>query len=380
MAKHIKKILVVNVFGIGDVLFTTPLLRNIKNTYPGCSIVYVANRRAADVLAHNPCVERTIIYERDDFVAALKKSRRRYWLKIVSFVRSIRNEQCDMAFDLSLNSGINFLLWCCGIRNIVGYNYKKRGFFLNQAIPLSGYEGRHVVDYYLALGQAVGLANVSRHQEMPFAFEDQQWAEAFIKTRKLSGGGPVVAFFPGGGASWGKDSYFKQWPVDSYAGLVNKVIEKFSAKVILLGDLKDRALSEKLAQSVAGPVVNLCGDTTILQTGALLAQCDVAVMNDGGPLHIAVAVGARTVSIFGPVSETVYGPYPREGHEVVTHDIMCRPCYRYFRRADCAHVSCLNRISPDDVFEKIVKVLSISPGRAAVRHKSRKQLSSGGGL
>ncbi|MFA5261928.1 MAG: glycosyltransferase family 9 protein, partial [Candidatus Omnitrophota bacterium] len=201
MAQHIKKILVVNIFGIGDVLFTTPLLRNIKNTYPGCSIIYVANRRAADALAHNPCVDRVIIYEQSDFVAALKKSRRRYWLKIVSFVRAIRNEQCDIAFDLSLNSGINFLIWCGGVKNIVGYNYRHRSFFLNQAFPLSGYEDRHVVEYYLALGEAAGVKSVFRHLEMPFAFEDRTWAEEFFRKQGLPGRGPVVAFFPGGGAS-----------------------------------------------------------------------------------------------------------------------------------------------------------------------------------
>jgi ADP-heptose:LPS heptosyltransferase len=158
--------------------------------------------------------------------------------------------------------------------------------------------------------------------------------------------------------------------VASYAGLINKVIEKFSATVILLGDQKDRALSQELAPSVAGPVINLCGATTLLQTAALLTRCDVAVANDGGPLHVAVAAGVRTVSIFGPVNATVYGPYPREGHEVVTHDILCRPCYRYFRRADCAHVSCLSQITPDDVFEKIEKILS-TLGKTNVRDKSR---------
>ncbi|HPB68041.1 MAG TPA: hypothetical protein PKU74_03930, partial [Candidatus Omnitrophota bacterium] len=98
MAPFVKKVLVVNIFGIGDVLFTTPLLRNIKDTYPDCSILYVANRRASEALAQNPCVDRVIIYERSDFVAALKKSRRRYWLKLVSFIQAIRNEQCDIAF------------------------------------------------------------------------------------------------------------------------------------------------------------------------------------------------------------------------------------------------------------------------------------------
>ena len=72
---------------------------------------------------------------------------------------------------------------------------------------------------------------------------------------------------------------------------------------------------------------------------------------------MAVAAGAKTVSLIGPVDENIYGPYPMTGHGVVTKEIACRPCYRKFRRADCDHISCLRQITVDEVFKKVEEIL-----------------------
>jgi len=103
--------------------------------------------------------------------------------------------------------------------------------------------------------------------------------------------------------------------------------------------------------------VKLFGKTSIGQFGALLSKCSLAIVNDGGPLHVAVAVGTRTVSIFGPVDEGVYGPYPNADHRVVKKEIPCRPCYRQFHRAICDHVSCLNDLGVEEVYQEVESAL-----------------------
>ena len=81
------------------------------------------------------------------------------------------------------------------------------------------------------------------------------------------------------------------------------------------------------------------------------------IVNDGGPLHIAVAAGVQTASIFGSVDETVYGPYPIGSHIVIKKEIACRPCYQRFRKAACGHISCLNQITVEEVLERIEEIL-----------------------
>jgi ADP-heptose:LPS heptosyltransferase len=96
----------------------------------------------------------------------------------------------------------------------------------------------------------------------------------------------------------------------------------------------------------------------VRQMAVLMSRCDCVVCNDGGPLHVAVASGARTVSIFGPSDEKAYGPYPGgRGHRTVTGDIECRPCYRNFRLPDCDRLDCLRRLDPRDVFYAVMDTL-----------------------
>jgi ADP-heptose:LPS heptosyltransferase len=163
----------------------------------------------------------------------------------------------------------------------------------------------------------------------------------------------VIGLVPGGGASWGKEAPYKRWPAQKYAKLADKLIEKFSATIILMGDDSERALCTDVSEAMAQRPVMACGETTVSQLAALARACTLMIVNDGGPLHVAVAAGARTASIFGPVDDKVYGPYPSENHIVVTKDLACRPCYRRFRRAHCDHLSCLNELTAEDVLGRI---------------------------
>jgi ADP-heptose:LPS heptosyltransferase len=127
--------------------------------------------------------------------------------------------------------------------------------------------------------------------------------------------------------------------------------------VVLAGGVQDKDLSEHVLFLMANPALDLTGALTLGQSAAVFAKSTVVIANDGGPLHVAVSVGTPTVSIFGPVDEAVYGPYPAEGHRIVCSDIACRPCYRRFRAAKCAHRSCLRDLSVDRVFEAVKEIL-----------------------
>lgn len=352
-----KKILIVNIFGIGDVLFTTPLISNIKSKFPEVFIGYVCNSRAAAVLSNNPKVGKLFIYERDEFSDLYKKSKIQFLKKLNSFFGSIKSEGFDLGMDLSLNGNVSFLMMLAGIKRRIGFNYKNRSPWLTEKIELKGYSGKHVTEYYLSLLEKLDVPVVHRKLEFFPTQDDRAWAEKFLDDRKIAPKDFVVGAIPGGGASWGKDATCKRWPAKQYAILADKMVEKFSAKVILLGDQSEKELCRAVKEAMRSTPLDIAGATTIGQLAALLAKCKLVLVNDGGPLHVAVAAGTRTVSIFGPVDENVYGPYPKENHLVVKKDIACQPCYRRFRMADCPHHNCLNLLNAHEVFEKIKESL-----------------------
>jgi ADP-heptose:LPS heptosyltransferase len=87
---------------------------------------------------------------------------------------------------------------------------------------------------------------------------------------------------------------------------------------------------------------------------ALFGKCRMVICSEGGPLHIAVSQGVKTISIFGPVDEKTHGPYPKsEKNIVLTSDISCRPCYRKFKLPECDTRKCLEDVSVDTVLERI---------------------------
>jgi len=352
-----KRFLIVNIFGIGDVLFTTPLVRNIKENCPDAYIGYVCNKRARTVLDNNPCIDRLFIYERDDYYDAYKESKIGWIKKGIEFYKELKKEQFDVVIDLSLNSYFSFFTWSLGIKERIGFNYKNRSPYLSKKIAIKGFEKKHVTEHYLSLLEKIGIPVLQKKLEVMISEQDQAWTLKSLNQNGINDKDLVVGLVPGGGASWGKDSKYRRWDPKKHAKLADKIIEKFSAKIILLGDQSEFDLGQDVINNMNQKPIDLIGKTTIGQYLALLSKCQLVVVNDGGPLHMAVAAGAKTVSLIGPVDRIVYGPYPPDNHVVITSDIACRPCYRRFRRADCDHVGCLNQITIDEVFSEVAKTL-----------------------
>jgi len=348
-----KKILIVNTFGIGDVLFTTPLISNIKRQYPHISIGYVCNRRTVEILEKNNDVDKVFVYERDEFDAVNKQSKISYFKKIKQFMDEIKNEQFDIVIDVSLNTMTSFLTWVSGIKMRIGLNYKNRSRFLSNKINIKGYEGKHVVDYYLNILQELGVKADDKQLKLVSDEDDMKYADQFIKDLGIKSKKKLIGIVPGGGASWGKDAHIKLWPLEKYAELADKLIEIYDANIILLGDEKERDSCEKMAEMMGNRPFLACSNTNFGRFASLVKKCAFVVLNDGGPLHMAVAAGVRTVSIFGPVDENVYGPYPKDNHVVITKSIACRPCYYRFRRSNCDHISCLRNLDVHEVLDKI---------------------------
>jgi len=344
-----KKILIINPYGIGDVLFTTPVISNLRLAYPQASIAYLANRRTADFLKLNRDLAQVFIYERDEFVGSYQK--------YIELFKGIKQESFDLVFDFSLNSSFGFLTAVCGIKMRVGFDYRGRGGFLTHRVPLQGLEEKHVVEYYLDLLRFVQIPTRAMPMKLDVTPEEAQWAKEWLNKHQIDLFKPLIAVIPGGGASWGKAAKYKRWSATKYAQLIDKIIENFDAAIILLGDSKEKELCLEVASLAHFPLHLAVGETSVLGLAALLIHCKGAIVNDGGPLHVAVAAGVKTVSIFGPVDPLVYGPYPLANHTVVQKQLPCQPCYRRFRMAHCEHISCLGELSVEEVYRKVKNIL-----------------------
>ncbi len=351
------KILFVNPFGIGDVLFTTPLIRPLAEK--GHRIYYWCNERVADILRCNGSVEGVFSLSRGDIKRFFRVSPLKALKRFFGVAAAIRTKAFDLAFDFSLDYRYSLILRLLGVRKIAGFDYKGRGFLLSHKIAVSGFDNEHMVEHYAKLLQFVdSTIKTDGRMELVVTQQQELWANELLRHHGVGTGNVLIGVAPGGGASWGKDAFRKQWPKEYFACLSDILAETGQYKIIIFGSRDDIEVCDYIAETVKKKVINICGRTTLPQLAALLKQCMLLIANDGGLLHMASALGVGTVSIFGPVDEKVYGPYPPSGkHVTVTADVECRPCYKNFRYNPCDERRCLKLVTPAHVLKKVHKVI-----------------------
>lgn len=352
---NVPKILIINPFGIGDVIFSTPLIGALRESYPTSFIGYVCNRRAYEVIKSNPDLNNIYIYEKDDYRTIWQRSRLECSKKIFSFLRSIKREKFNIAIDLSLGYQYSLLLKFIGVRNRLGFNFRNRGRFLTSKIDIEGFDSKHVIEYYLEMLRLLGMDPNSFAAKPKLYLEDADatWANNFLKDNGVDKSDLLIGMMPGCGASWGIDAHARRWGRREFADVGDSLIERRGAKIILLGNSEEISICMDIQKMMRHKVVMACGKTRLGGALGLLNKCNLVITNDGGPLHMAAGIGVKTISIFGPVDERIYGPYPLNSNHIVIfkNDIPCRPCYKKFKYRICNNRICLQSIKPKEVLE-----------------------------
>jgi len=359
MQPKMMRYLIINPFGIGDVLFTTPVVRAIKESAKDTFLGYWCNVRVEEILISNPHIDRIFALSRGDLKSLFATSWAKGMNALLDLGGSIKKEHFDIAIDFSLDHRYAVFCLLLGIRRRVGYDFKKRGCFLSERIPFSGYKDKHVVEYYLDLLKTLGIDSKGKHMELYTGQQSEIWADDFLESHNIKKSDLTIGVAPAGGLSWGKNAYLKYWPKENFAEVSDRLIEDVEAKVVFLGDENDTVWINEIVSLMRNKAVNASGCTSLGSLAALISKCNLLIANDGGPLHMATALGVKSVSLFGPTDEKVYGPYPEsDKHIVISGRVTCRPCYNNFRIKECARENrCLREIEVDEVYSAALRLL-----------------------
>jgi lipopolysaccharide heptosyltransferase II len=364
------KVLIINPFGIGDVIFSTPLVQALRESYPDGFIGYVCNRRAHEVLKSNPNLNKIYIYEKDEYRSAWDRSKISCLKMMRDFFADIRKERFDIVIDLSLSYQYSLISKFIGIRRRLGFNYRNRGKFLTNKIDIDGFHEKHVIEYYRDMLGLLGIdpKGFARTPKVYLTDKDIAWADEFLKANGAREGELLVGVIPGCGASWGADASHRRWGRESFAKVCDGLAEFYGAKVMLLGDIHETEICDEMQNMLKHKAIISCGKTNLRNFLGLISKCSLIITNDGGPLHMAVGMGIKTISVFGPVDENIYGPYPRsENHIVISKTKMpCRPCYKKFKHNVCKERPCLKTIGPEEVLSAVSLLLGSSKIKSAV--------------
>lgn len=227
----------------------------------------------------------------------------------------------------------------------LGRTKEPNGLFMTERAPLP--LDKHVINRYLSLLRPLGITTEDYHMTLCIPPAAVQYAEEFLARRGVAPEDKVIVLVPA--TTWPA----KNWPLEYFAAVIDGLKDK--GHLIMCGGPGDRNRAADIAAMTKTAVINAVGKTSLLEMGALLARANVVVTGDTGPLHMAVALGTPTVSIFGPTAANMYGPL-HPGHIVLEGQMECRACHK--RVCPRQDARCMQAVSPRDVIDAVMRQLS----------------------
>lgn len=346
------KILVVKIAAIGDFLMATPALRALKRGAPGNELHLLAGRSIAAAARGNPDVDR--VFTLDDrrlFHGGLLARA----AEVLRAARRLRRERYDAGLNFHRDARFALILFLAGCRRRVGFRRgRRRPWLLTDAVAVEGI--RHHIFHYCDLLRPLGVSCLDFRMEFPVAAADEAAAENFLAPARL---GEYVVLAPGGAANVKEVMASRRWPAGHFSRLAGLLLQA-GLRPVLIGAGQDTRIAAAIAADQPA-VLDLSGRTTLGQAAALLRRARLVIANDSGLMHLAAAVGAPLIALFGPTHPGEKKPLA--GGSVVLwkgEQLPCAPCYRDGVFPACPHVDCLARITPEEVFELAQKMMTKS--------------------
>jgi len=351
-----QKILLIRPDHLGDVLFTTPALRLLRSTFPQASITYMVGEWSKEIVKNNPNIDEIITCPFPWFTRQPKRSPVAPYLLLLREARCLRTYDFDLAINLRFDFSWGAMLaYYAGIPQRVGFNIRECKPFLSRAIPYL--PDRHEVEQNLLLVRECIGAEMGNTAPDGTALEFRTTPddEAFAESRLASilCQRPIIAIHPGAGAA------AKLWTSEGFAQVADTLAQRYGARIILTGS----AAEQSLVQEVAGQMINsplIITDATLSQLAAVFRRCDLAIGVDSGAMHLAVAMGTPSVHLYGPVSDSAFGPWgDKARHVVVKSDLPCIPCNRLdYEPQELDEHLCVRAIPAEQVLAAAEKVLA----------------------
>ncbi len=355
-----KNILVIKLCCIGDLVFLLPTLQAIKSTYPKVKITYLCSSWIKELVEQVSYVDEVIVYD----VPFLKNS---FFKKIISTINlyfEIRSKKFDAVFIFHRNVLFSVFCWLAGIKQRLGFE-NKLSFLLTDDVKFDS--TKFEAERYLDVIGKFGINSADETAEfVPSELNIKLVNEKLFKY-SLKETDTLIGIIPGGGENPGTSMSIKRWDIENYSNLCKKILANSVNKIVLLGNNNDNNLCEDIGRDVKvyqNRIINLAGKFSLGELPALLKRCDLVIGVDTGPVHIANAVGVKTLFLFGPSDPRLVAPKNSKSL-YIWKQVHCSPCYtpdsvtqkknfvgKTFVCRTGTH-ECMKNISVDEVFQNI---------------------------
>ncbi|MGE3538423.1 MAG: lipopolysaccharide heptosyltransferase II [Candidatus Tectimicrobiota bacterium] len=328
----IQRLLVIRLSSLGDILLTTPVLRLLRTHCPHARLEVLTRAMYADLLRTNPCVDQLHCFaSQESMTGLLRRLRPRRYDLVLDLHRTLRSRLLSYGINAAQKLVYSKRTWRRALLVHGGWNT------LRAMTP--------VPELYAAPLRRLGLTAPLPPPELLVAPESRDAMQAVL-ARALPGSArrPWLAVAPG--ARWPT----KCWPVERFAAVAQSVAQARDAAVVILGGRADMPYAQALRQRLSVPVLDSTGTCTLMETAALLQQCQLLLANDSGLMHMATALRVPVVAVFGPTVQE-FGFYPFSARaRVISAAVPCRPCStKGSRHCPRGHHQCMTQVTVEHV-------------------------------
>jgi len=349
IAPHIsnapRRVLIVLLGAIGDVVRALPLLGRIRRAWPDAHISWAVEPKSGPVLEGHPWLDDVIVYDRAHAP----------WT-FLPFLNKIRVGRFDLVLDLQrhLKSGLASRI--SGAPDRFGFsasNSKEfNHLFSNHQIPAQPNMRLKLLQYQ-AFGDALEIPPAPIEFGLAPSIQERDRARAMLAEAPR----PILAVILG--SSWPSRIYFPESTAAVIRDLTRSDTNSPALFPVLLGGPDETGLGADVMRELgATPALNLAGRTSIRDLIGIFPECAVAFGPDSGPMHIAAAVGCPVVSLWGATAAERSAPWGF-AEFAISGAIPCHPCY--LRQCPIGR-ECMRRISPDEVSAALRRALALRGG------------------
>jgi len=290
----IKKILIVRQDDrIGNLILTTPLLSALRKRFPQAQIWYVASQTFHTLFSKSSLVDRILIAKKKQYIF--------HPLSLVWFIRKIRKEKFDLAFDASDESNFSFnntfLVYLSRARYRIGYQKPQSHLFLNLEVTPSGIN-KHASELHLDLLRYLAGNLPSEELSVEIDPSKRDEIEKFLKEKGVEPGDFLVGMHIGGRGE-------KRWHVENFQKLADWIMDSFDAKVIFLWGPEEKSIIKQIHPKRKQIISELFHLPAL---SALIKRCNIIISPDTGAMHLSAAVGTPTLALFLNSDPIKYGP------------------------------------------------------------------------
>ena len=347
----VRRVLLMRLERIGDLLMVRDAIHDAHTAWPNATIDLAVGSWNAPIAALLPDVTTVLSM---DVPWLARGAAGDGWSTLITKARGWHAARYDLVINFEPDIRSNLLVWLSRAPTRLGYSSGGGRAFLTDA---TAYDGRsHVSANARALVAHAASLRGGRSVQPLTASRLVIPDDARRRARELLGLAqrPLIGVH----ASGGRES--KQWHLDRFAATARRLCELRGATVVLTGSPADRGMVDRVRAGLDGvPFIDIVGGVDLITLSAVLAELDVLVTGDTGPMHLAAAVGTPVVALFGPSNPARYGPNAAI-ERILRVDLPCSPCgqVRLPPERCRGHVpDCLDQIGVDRVVAATREVL-----------------------